>query len=196
MAQNVCRYNKFGHCKYSEKCKFLHISEKCQNNSCEIKSCKLRHPRVCNYFRDYKRCKFGEWCSFEHVDTEMKDREIVEKIVNLEKLIEENDKIISDMDNRIKILEERMNGTHEEAEEESVLDCTFFNPYNPLSFQCAECDFIAKSNTGLKVHIKAKHGESENFENQSYFDVLTFIQDTNQIFTRNWCTTSSCYNKN
>ena len=64
--QNVCRYNKFGHCKFCEKCKFMHIMERCENSSCEIAKCNLRHPRICNYYRDYQRCKFGEWCSFNH----------------------------------------------------------------------------------------------------------------------------------
>ena len=91
----------------------------------------MRHPRVCNFFRDYKRCKFGEWCSFEHVDTEM-EREILGKIVNLEKLIEEKDKLISDMEKRMRILEDKINGTNEEAEDESELIHQYFNVNNVI----------------------------------------------------------------
>ena len=50
----------------SAECRMMHITEICSNPLCEIKSCNLRHPKVCKYFRDYKRCKFGEWCYFAH----------------------------------------------------------------------------------------------------------------------------------
>ena len=47
--QNVCRYFKFGFCRFKEMCRFMHISEVCENPSCEIKLCNLRHPRICNF---------------------------------------------------------------------------------------------------------------------------------------------------
>ena len=67
--QNVCRYFKFGFCKYLEKCRFVHVTEICENPECDAaRSCSLRHPRICKFYRDYKRCKFGEWCCFKHVE--------------------------------------------------------------------------------------------------------------------------------
>ena len=49
--QNVCEYFKFGHCKHADKCRLMHVKEKCENPSCEIKNCNLRHPRTCKYYR-------------------------------------------------------------------------------------------------------------------------------------------------
>ena len=43
-----------------DTCRLLHVAEECENPSCDIRSCDLRHPRTCNYFRDYKRCKFSD----------------------------------------------------------------------------------------------------------------------------------------
>ena len=107
--QNVCRYYKFGHCKFADKCRFNHIHEKCGNSSCEIRSCKLRHPRICKFFRDYKRCKFGEWCSFDHDNNNNNEdtiNTIMEKIQNLETVINEKDLMIQELAQKIKKLEE------------------------------------------------------------------------------------------
>ena len=30
-AQNVCRYFKFGFCKFLERCRFMHVNEECVN---------------------------------------------------------------------------------------------------------------------------------------------------------------------
>ena len=82
-AQDVCRYHQFGHCKFSDKCRFIHAQERCENPECEIRSCNLRHPRKCKWFRDYRRCKFGEWCSFDHADNNDNKESIKEILKNL-----------------------------------------------------------------------------------------------------------------
>ena len=93
--QNVCKYHKFGFCKYSEKCRFPHVKEECENKECEVRSCNLRHPKICTYYKDYRRWKFGEWCSFKHVEKiEINKREIFEKLDRLEKLVKVKDSII------------------------------------------------------------------------------------------------------
>ena len=104
--QNVCRYNKFGYCKFSEKCRMMHISEICTNTSCEIQNCNLRHPKMCKFFREYNRCKFGEWCYFLHTENKNVEKKIID---DLEK--DMNDKIegirnkIEDIDEKIVALE-------------------------------------------------------------------------------------------
>ena len=65
-SQNVCFYNKYGYCKYAEKCRKFHEKETCEKSNCEITECKLRHPIMCKYFRDYGFCKFTDWCKFSH----------------------------------------------------------------------------------------------------------------------------------
>ena len=48
--QNVCRFFKFGFCKYTVKCRFLNVKENCENQECDVISCNLRHPRICSFF--------------------------------------------------------------------------------------------------------------------------------------------------
>ena len=63
---NICFYNKYGFCKYLEKCRKSHENEKCENLNCEIRECPLRHPKICTFYRDFGFCKFNEWCKFSH----------------------------------------------------------------------------------------------------------------------------------
>ena len=72
----------YGHCKFAVKCR------------CETRKCNLRHPRICSFFRDYKRCKFGEWCSFEHREDPVeqlivKNQETIERVDEIETLLKE-----------------------------------------------------------------------------------------------------------
>ena len=39
MNPKVCRYNKYGYCKFSEKCMFKHINEKCADKNCGVFDC-------------------------------------------------------------------------------------------------------------------------------------------------------------
>ena len=64
--QPVCLFNKFGHCKFQKKCRKMHIIEVCGILDCEVRNCKLRHPKVYSFYRDYSYCKFSEFCSFSH----------------------------------------------------------------------------------------------------------------------------------
>jgi hypothetical protein len=130
-----------------------YIFEKCENSSCDIKSCNLRHPRSCKFFRDYKGCKFGEWCVFNQKDNS-DEGTLKEKIQNLEVIINEKDELIKELAERIKRLEE-VKEINESLNDE--VNTTFFNP--SLGFQCEICDFLAKSKAGLQVHVKSKHKE-------------------------------------
>ena len=80
----------------------MHNNEICENPECEIKSCNLRHPRVCNYFRDYKRCKFGEWCSFRHEENE--NKKTSDRMSEIEKMLKEKD----DLEEKIKKCNEKL----------------------------------------------------------------------------------------
>ena len=62
----LCLFNKFGHCKYQDKCRKRHVVAICERNQCEIAKCLERHPRECNYYKEFGRCKFGDYCSFKH----------------------------------------------------------------------------------------------------------------------------------
>ena len=66
--ESVCKYNKYGYCKFQEKCKRLHIKETCENNaSCtNIQNYLKRHPKVCKLYDLDKSCRFGSDCSYLH----------------------------------------------------------------------------------------------------------------------------------
>ena len=86
------------------------MKEECKNKSCEVKACNLRHPKICRFFRDYRRCKFGEWCHFKHLNNTMNSTdldEIKEKLDNLTKLINEKDTMINDLKEKLKKLEKK-----------------------------------------------------------------------------------------
>ena len=185
--QNVCKYYKFGFCKYKDNCRKMHIHEKCENRSCEIKNCTLRHPRKCSFYRDFKRCKFNEWCKYDHFDND-NDVQILRnqldenkrKIHDLEEKIKSKDKDIEDQILRIESIEKSF--TEEivvrlETLEKSIIekDKVIQELVNKVeSFEkkipvdkliCKLCSFEAKSVSGLKVHMRRKH---------TYKDIETF----------------------
>ena len=167
-AQNVCRYFKFGFCKFTEMCRFMHITEVCENPRCEIKQCNLRHPRVCKYFRDYNRCKFSEWCAFKHQNNNPGSdelKEIHEELDKLSKAIREKDQIIDDLVDKIRLIEEKLVRKEQLTEESCENDKNFTSIQQSVGFPCEMCDFNAKNNGGLQSHIRAKHNESN--ENHS-----------------------------
>ena len=53
MAQLVCQYSKYGHCK-----KRRNFSEVCEEDNCETYNCDKRHPKECNNFNQFQKCIF------------------------------------------------------------------------------------------------------------------------------------------
>ena len=103
--QNICRNNKFGYCKFGEKCKFHHIDELCENKFCEVSSCENRHPKPCLYQRKYGQCKFSSYCRYSH--------EVNDDLTFLKKQMElfqtSNELLIQRIENleeKVKILED------------------------------------------------------------------------------------------
>ena len=68
-SNNTCLHFKFGYCRYQSTCRLNHVREVCQVQSCDIKECDKRHPRICRYWHDYGRCKFSEYCAYLHEPT-------------------------------------------------------------------------------------------------------------------------------
>ena len=185
-AQNICNFNKFGFCKFSENCRKNHINEKCSKSSCDISTCQLRHPKVCRYLRDYKYCKFGEWCKFLHVEAENNCNDIIQikkeqenlaqKLNLVEKQLEEKNDIIESIlkkfdfdilegkitakDNLIKELDQKINQMEEKMSVlETKLKEATSTPISAKNFKCNKCDFNTHSEQGLKTHEKRKHTE-------------------------------------
>ena len=107
---NICLYKKFGHCKFLDTCKHRHMETICENESCEIQSCELRHPKECKFFRDFARCKFGDYCSFKHkIRTSLSDDVTVKKALeNLKSKVDILEKQNSEKDMKIQEIQDKL----------------------------------------------------------------------------------------
>ena len=117
-SETVCRYNKFGYCKFGVKCFRKHENRICENVGCPTLNCPLRHPKKCRYFQEFHYCKFGTFCKFSHKIVENGDakkelddlkkeiKRLEEKIkhmeIEIESKITEIKKMEEDFENRIK----------------------------------------------------------------------------------------------
>ena len=134
-AQTLCLWNKFGYCRYSERCRNYHVNDICQKSSCETFTCRQRHPNPCKFYINYKRCKFSP-CAFKHEEVtireDSKDLEedikvISDKMNDLETIINEKDSQIQEMSNKISCLENKLaeqltaNHVNESNENESKI---------------------------------------------------------------------------
>ena len=119
MATSICNFFKFGFCRYGLTCRRKHVLEVCSDPSCIIDNCEKRHPRVCKYYREYRRCKFGEFCCYKHIlESEsqiMECQELKSKIAALESIIDSirNEKEI--LASKVSNLEERLQNIENNA---------------------------------------------------------------------------------
>ena len=58
--------NKFGYCKFQERCHYRHVTLVCEDDKCDVFKCEKRDPKICSYYRDFRRCKFTVGCKFKH----------------------------------------------------------------------------------------------------------------------------------
>ena len=110
MNQNVCRYFKFGFCKFGDHCRNLHVEEKCDDKQCEISNCDKRHPRPCTFYRYYGRCKYSDYCKYEHIQAgaNILTNKFESEINRLENVVNEKDSIIRKLRNKIETNIERL----------------------------------------------------------------------------------------
>ena len=89
----------------------MHVDESCEDEECEIRTCRLRHPKPCRFFRDFRRCKFSD-CKFKHIEDEtdaiekikIENRNILAKLYAIDetiKLLDHQEKML-EMENRLK----------------------------------------------------------------------------------------------
>ena len=138
--QNACKYNKYGHCKFGEKCIHFHNQHICVILDCDKSSCKSRHPKPCIYFLRFGQCKFGPLCSFLH--SESTENKLEDEVVKLKEQVKKVvDKLsskeieISDLKHRIIILEK----------------------VAKPQLSCVLCDYKCHSTSGLKSHVTRSH---------------------------------------
>ena len=176
--------NKFGFCKFNERCIYRHVTLVCEDYKCDVSKCEKRHPKICRFYRDYKRCKFTVGCMYKHENTydilekfqkkfeEVKcnhnDKDIEEKLESMENKIEVQRKQIEEKKSEIASLELRMEELEKKfANEKKCKDRKIKDLENIIksknekvmkeNFKCEYCDFQTPSERGLNVHIKRKH---------------------------------------
>ena len=97
---SICKFNKFGFCKFGNKCFRKHENKECEIINCDIESCSLRHPKKCRFYFEFKYCKFGTFCRYKH---EKSSNEVSSEIENLKHTIECLKKEIAKKDKEINI---------------------------------------------------------------------------------------------
>ena len=101
--QNVCRYHKFGYCKFKTSCKFKHVTVVCDDDRCNNQNaCQKRHPRVCKYFINFGSCKLGSACAYAHqTRRKVENERLGQKLDELMRIINEKDEVIKNLSNKI-----------------------------------------------------------------------------------------------
>ena len=138
-----------------------HVDTVCENDRCSISDCKLRHPRKCKYFFQYKYCKFGQYCRFSHLEEKTKqyDKEVDIlrfEIENIKKEIIEKDKKIKDKESEIFELLRKL-GTLCDMEKQFK---------DKMEILENKINTIEKENKDLKIDIKELKAENESLTDQ------------------------------
>ena len=112
MAEKVCSFNKFGFCKYGEKCHLTHINIICEKQICDQSECDYRHPKLCEYFEMFRRCKFTSFCKFSHKinysgqeHTKCISNDKIDTIMKATEALENN---MKDLKNRMEFVEKEL----------------------------------------------------------------------------------------
>ena len=182
----ICKFNKFGFCRYGKNCNFVHIEDKCEKESCDVKVCAFRHPKNCRYIEKHQKCKFDIFCVFEHGCesddvSQTSKKEIIDRINDLEQIIQKQNAKIDILIEKLKkyecitnnpdtseILE--LEAPFKEASTDINLDDVLIRKDN--QFKCDKCDFKTDKNRGLSIHKSKKH----RIDNPTYSEY--FIDDT------------------
>ena len=97
MIENICKHNKFGFCKFGDKCQFRHINDLCLIKNCNVGACENRHPKFCYYQKNYGRCKFTTFCKYSH-EKENQVIEINGNSCDFRQRLEEKESQIANLD--------------------------------------------------------------------------------------------------
>ena len=156
MASNICKWNKFAHCRYGKFCHFKHENKKCEIKDCDAKDCSLRHPRQCRNILQGKPCPFGNCCSFEHnlEDLQMNHSKNQDKtITELKNLLKSKNEEIEQLVKTIDAFNDVINLNKDDFDEESVnSDQSEIQYVEEEIFACDKCNFTTKKENGLKIH--------------------------------------------
>ena len=113
MTQAICFKNKFGYCKFNEKCFFRHVTIVCEDVNCNVFKCEKRHPKICNYYRDFRRCKFAVGCKYKHENQSEILEKMEKKLQDLETRNNDND-LAKQVEDKIVTFEKQMSNMRKE----------------------------------------------------------------------------------
>jgi uncharacterized C2H2 Zn-finger protein len=151
--ESVCKYNKYGYCKFKEKCRRLHIKKTCENNaSCtNIKSCLKRHPKVCKLHDLYKSRRFGSDCSYLHTKSK-KESENDERLEYLENCLKDMTEKVKGLEEELSEIKANINSAENKAKEVSSQDKEIIK-----YLKCDICEYKTNREVTLKKHKNTKH---------------------------------------
>ena len=173
--KNVCKYEKYGHCKQKKDCKDHHPTEVCKEPVCNVAKCSKRHPQPCRYYKAGS-CRFKEYCKYDHQE-QINAKELLEKIRNLET---EKSKILEMYENLNKRLNhlEKNNQRNVEDEEETNVHEDMKMDEDTLVFD----DQNKKSKESKKRKLPTDDEDSSSQKNVTT-NKITNLQKEVEVFT-------------
>ena len=196
MTQEICKFNKFSHCKYGKFCFYKHENKRCELSSCDARSCDFRHPKPCLFVLQNKPCKFDKLCSFDHeveaVVNDQKESPVIlnEQIIELQNLLKEKDAEIKILEEKLKENEINQKFNQNDSDLDTVstsseveqliaeaLEAAVTSEESSDEeevFNCEQCEYTTKSRRGLQVHIGKKHNVKCKDCNEVFNDAEKF----------------------
>ena len=121
---------------------------------------------MCRYYKNFGKCKFRNKCFYLHKETDHdlisnEVKKLFEEIEHLKKKTELIDQLISNINS----LEKSFNlfrEKHKECTENKNSESE--DVLLKQNHQCDFCDFVGKSKSGLKNHMRAKHNSRKNLK--------------------------------
>ena len=103
--ENVCRFFKFGFCKFKLNCRYKHVTKVCDDEKCNQETCQNRHPRICKYYVNFGSCKLGSNCAYAHkIQRKEENGRLEQKLDELARIISGKDDVIRKLENKIKLM--------------------------------------------------------------------------------------------
>ena len=175
MEDEVCHFQKFGYCKFQERCKRKHFTQVCDSLSrCKDKDkCQKRHPKNCKRFASETGCRHKEGCAYSHnVPNQFdEDNEVNEKVSRLEKMVDELTKKVfnqetekvKELDKIVKVLVRKVLSLESDITEMKK---------NKIASEGIEGEVVNKTTEGAvikenKIHVKSDLSDENCFNPSS-----------------------------
>ena len=100
--ENVCRFFKYGFCKFKLRCRYKHVTKVCDDEKCNQETCQKRHPRICKYYVNFGSCKLGSNCAYAHkIQRKEENGRLEQKLDELARIISGKDDVIRKLESKI-----------------------------------------------------------------------------------------------